>query len=123
MTRSPKTPLKPPAKKPRKKAAPKLPPELPPELPPLPSTVIEAVRRHVDGLPQSLKGSALAVTALHLAEVLTSTSAARDAATLAKELRACLEDLTKAQSLAVDKADAVDEIKAARDKRRAKAGM
>ena len=120
MTRSPKTPLKPPAKKPRKKAAPK-----PPEViaPLLPSTVIEAVRRHVDGLPQSLKGSALAVTALHLAEVLTSTSAARDAATLAKELRACLEDLTKAQSLAVDKADAVDEIKAARDKRRAKAGM
>ena len=95
----------------------------PPPTPVVPKSVIEAVRREVALLPLSLQGSALALTALHLGEVLTSTDSARDAATIVKELRATLADLSAAVGSAIDKADAVDEIKRQRDKRRLKVGM
>ena len=117
MARPPK-PIAPPVKKPRKKAAPK---PVVPEV--VPVNVLEAVQREVASLPASLRGSALALTALHLGDVLTKTDSARDVATIAKELRACLEDLAKAFGNAGDKGDAVDDIKAQREKRRAKAGM
>lgn len=116
MARPPK-PVAPPAKKPRKAAPKPLVREV------VPVNVLEAVQREVASLPASLRGSALALTALHLGDVLTKTDSARDVATIAKELRACLEDLAKAFGNAGDKGDAVDDIKAQREKRRAKAGM
>ena len=118
---TPKNPApKSPVKKTRKKAAPKPKPVV---LEVVPVNVIEAVQREVASLPVSLRGSALALTALHLGDVLTKTDSARDVATIAKELRACLEDLRDARGLAGDKSDAVDEIAARREKRRATAGM
>ena len=117
MTPVKKQPVVPPTKKPRKKAAPK------PEVKVVPASVIEATRKYVDELPPSLRGSVLALTALHLADVLTKTDAARDSATIAKELRACLEDLAKAVGNAADKSDKVDEIAKKRAERQAKLGM
>ena len=116
MARPPK-PVAPPVKKSRKAAPKPLVQEV------VPANVLEAVQREVASLPPSLRGSALALTALHLGDVLTKTDSARDVATIAKELRACLEDLAKAFGNAGDKGDAVDDIKAQREKRRAKAGM
>ena len=118
----PKKPVEtPPAKKPRKKAALKPPPVVEVLVPP--ANVIEATRTYVAALPPSIRGSVLALTALHLADVLTKTDAARDSATIAKELRACLEDLSKAVGNAADKSDKVDEIAKKRAERQAKLGM
>lgn len=117
----PKKPVETPPKKPRKKAAPKPPPVVEVLVPP--ANVIEATRTYVAALPPSIRGSVLALTALHLADVLTKTDAARDSATIAKELRACLEDLSKAVGNAADKSDKVDEIAKKRAERQAKLGM
>lgn len=121
MTTPKKSAPKSPVKKPRKKAPSVRDVPVVPEV--VPANVLEAVQREVASLPVSLRGSALALTALHLGDVLTKTDSARDVATIAKELRACLEDLRDARGLAGDKSDAVDEIAARREKRRATAGM
>lgn len=114
-------PKKPVVKKPRvKKVAP--PPLEVPAIP-APASVIEAVQREVDSLPVSVRSSALALNALHLARVLTQTDAARDSAAISKELRATLGEIRDAVGNAADRSDALDEIKAQREKRRAKAGM
>ena len=88
-----------------------------------PHSVIEAVRLEVLALPVSLRGSVLALTALHLAKILTETDAARDSAPLARELRAVLTDLAAAVAGAADKNDAVDELQGRRQARRALSGM
>ena len=87
MTTPKKAAPKSPVKKPRKKAVPKPKPVV---LEVVPTNVLEAVQLEVASLPVSLRGSALALTALHLGDVLTKTDSARDVATIAKELRACL---------------------------------
>ena len=117
MVRSPATKPKP--VKPRKPVAKK--PAV--EAPASPLSVSEAVRIEVLALPLSLRGSVLALTAVHLAKILTETDAARDSAALARELRAVLTDLAAARANAVDKHDMVDEIGARRQKRRAQSGM
>ncbi len=90
---------------------------------PKPESVAAAVKAEVDALPLSLQSSALALTAIHLADILTQTTAARDSASLAKELRAVLADIKIAKANALDSRDSVDELGERRKNRRTAAGM
>lgn len=78
------------------------------------STVVEGVQRDLDGLPEELRGGALAATALELARAV---DLGLNQASCAKELRGVMAELT-AKAPAKAEGDTVDELAEQRNARR-----
>lgn len=83
-------------------------------------SALDAVRRDVERLPVEHRDGGLAAVALRLARTLDSDLDPRDEATIGRELRACLTELSKLAP-AQPQRDALDELERRRADRRANA--
>lgn len=81
-------------------------------------TVLSSTEREIEALPQTVRQSALAASALVLAERMQEASS-RDTAAIARELRTTLDRLHELADAAPEEVDPLDEISARRTARRA----
>lgn len=70
----------------------------------------DALRADLDGMPEAVRISTLAAVARELASVLDGMPGARDAASVAKELRATLVELKALAAAVPVEEDPVDEL-------------
>lgn len=73
-------------------------------------SVRDALEADLDAMPARVQDSTLAAVARTLAEVLDSQPGARDAASVAKEMRAALADLKTMADAVPEEADPIDEL-------------
>lgn len=73
-------------------------------------SVRDALEADLDAMPARVQDSTLAAVARQLAEVLDSQPGARDAASVAKEMRAALADLKTLADAVPEEADPIDEL-------------
>lgn len=85
--------------------------------------VSAALSRDLDGMPEQVRSSTLAAVARQLAEVLDGEPGARDAASVAKELRAAMAELKVMSQAAPKESDPIDELSRRRDARVADASV
>lgn len=73
-------------------------------------SVAQALERDLEAMPEAVRDSTLAAVARELASVLDAEPGARDAAAVAKELRAAMAELTAMANAAPKESDPIDEI-------------
>ncbi|GIE46194.1 hypothetical protein [Actinoplanes lobatus] len=73
-------------------------------------SVRTALEDDLEQMPERVKDSTLAAVARRLADVLDSGCGARDAASVAKEMRAALADLRSMADAVPEEADPIDAI-------------
>lgn len=86
-------------------------------------TVSDALRADLAGMPEAVRNSTLAAVATELASVLDGMPGARDAASVAKELRATMEALKTLADAAPAEEDPVDELNRRRAARQSTAAL
>jgi hypothetical protein len=72
--------------------------------------VRDALEADLEQMPRRVQESTLAAVARELAAVLDSQPGARDAASVAKEMRAALADLKTMADMVPEEADPIDEL-------------
>ena len=80
-------------------------------------SVYEATVAYVESLPAVVRPAPEVALIVQLAEVVSSTSSARDVAAVSRELRAALVDVSALVGAIPTKGDFVDEIRAKRENR------
>jgi hypothetical protein len=73
-------------------------------------SVRDALESDLSGMPEAVQRSTLAAVARELATVMDSTPGARDAASVAKEMRAALADLKVMAEAVPEESDPIDEL-------------
>ncbi len=73
-------------------------------------TVGEALADELAGMPEAVQSCTLAAVARELAAVLDAGPGARDAASVAKEMRAALAELKTMAEQAPEESDPIDEL-------------
>lgn len=77
-------------------------------------TILEALEQDIEAMPRAVRESSTAAIARSLAATLDEGPGARDAASVAKELRATIAELREMNSRVPSEVDPIDQLAARR---------